>query len=415
MPTLLDAAKLSQIPYTVAQFKAIATSDRTFALLDFVPKDGHSFSYSREKSLPSFGFIPDNYAGDIPESTGTDEKVTVPKRQAVSDFNVDAFDVENQSGLVSQMEIQTKKKFKAAGRKLADKVINGRNNTGFVCEAFQSGAYVDAVQTGPWIDSNRFGSGLIKYTHAGTLVQWRAPGDAVYGPAVAAATDGNYLLLGDNPNKYIVVTLDVSDATANAERVITFTSSTDDFDGLKYLISSGQTRSASGANGDNISFTILDELIDSVKERDPTKMAFSMHSTLVQRIKSLMRAADGITPIQLPNNMGQVPSYEGIPILANDWITKDESKGSATTLSSIYLVNYAAEQGFWMGALGGGRFEVEADPRNVSVLGFRLTELGPIQKGSGNKVGRRLAWYGSPALGSDLAAARAKEIITAAT
>ncbi len=416
MPTLIDAAKLSQNPFTVTNFRAIATSDEVFGMLNFVPKGGESFSYTREKSVGSFGFIADNFAGTISQTTGSDEKVDVPKRQAVEDFYVDAFDQANQSGLVSQMDIQTTKKFKAAGRTLANKLINGRNNTGFtMADAFQSGAYVDAVTPGPWLDSSRNGQGLIRYTHAGTFVAFQAPGDKTFGPDVAAAADGDYLLRSDNPSKWIMVTLDVSDATANAVRAISFTSSGSEFDGLKYLISSGQTRSSVGATGDAVRLAILDELIHSVKVRTPGQMAFMCHSTVTQAIEGLMRSTSwNLPPLTIPGTAFSVPQYKQIPILTNDWITKDESKGGVSTLSSIYLVNMSANagEGFWMGALGGQTFNVEADPRDVSVLGFQLTDLGAIQSGAGNKIGRRLAWYGAPALGSDLAAARAKEIVT---
>ncbi len=417
MPTLVDAAKLSQNPFAVANFKAIATSDELFSMLDFVPKGGESFTYTREKALPSFGFIADDYAGNIAQSTGTDELIHVPKRVAVSDFYVDAFQMENMAGQISPLDRQTVKKFKAAGRTLADKVINGRNTTlttGFTIEAFQSGNYVDSITAGPWLDSGRHGPGEIKYTHTGTFAQFRAPGDVNFGPQVACATDGTYMLYSDNPSKWIAVTLDVSDATANAIRRITFSSTSNEFDGLKCLVSSGQTRSSTNANGDQVSFKILDELIHSVKERQVGKMAFIMHSSVVQLVESLMRATPwALPPMVLPGGVAQVPQYKNIPILTNDWIGKDESKGSATTLSSIYLCNLAPESGLYMGALGGQSFNVQADPRDASVLGFRLTDLGAIQAGAGNAVGRRLAWYGALALGSDLAAARAKEIVTA--
>lgn len=413
MPTLVDAAKLSQNPFMVANFKSIATSDELFSLLEFVPKGGESFSYTREKSIGSFGFLADNNTGDIPESTGTDELVTVPKRQAGADYYVDHFDIANQSGSINPLDRQTIKKFKVAGRTLADKFINGRNTGGFSIQAFQSGPYVDAVTAGPWMDSGRHGPGDIKYTHSGTFVQFRAPGDVTYGPAVAAASDGSYLLLSDNPNKWIYVTLDVSDATADAVRQLLFTSSSNEFDGLNVLISTGQTRSSVGAAGDQPSFAILDELIHSVKEKTVGKMAFTMHSTLIQRYESLMRAAGwGIPSMKLPGSGAEVPMYKGYPLLGNDWITKTESKGGTSTLSSIYFANFAPEVGVYMGTLGGDRFVVEADPRDVSVLGFSVMNLGPIQKGSGNKVGGRIVWYGGLALGSDLAAARAKEIIT---
>jgi len=416
MPTLVDAAKSSQNPFAVLNFKAISTSDRLFSLLEFVPKGGESFVYTREKSLGSFGFIADDYSGDISESTGTDEQVTVPKRVATADFYVDAFQMENMADQINPLDRQTVKKFKVAGRTLADKVINGRNNTGFSIQAFQGGNYVDAVVPGPWLDSNRHGAGEIKYTNAGTLVQFRAPGDVDFGPAVAAATDGDYLLKSGSPSKYIVVTLDVSDASADAIRRITFSSSTDEFDGVKVLVSSGQTRSSGGADGDQLSFSILDELIDSIKEWQDGKMAFFMHSKLIRQYESLCRAGGfQLESAPLPGTAQQVRSYKGIYLLNNDNVGCDESKGASSTLTSIYLANLAPEVGLYMGALGGTRYNVETDPRNASVLGFRLTELGAIQKGGGNKVGRRLAWYGALALGSDLAAARAKEIVSVYT
>ena len=324
--------------------------------------------------------------------------------------------MENMADQINPLDRQTVKKFKVAGRTLADKVINGRNNTGFSIQAFQGGNYVDAVVPGPWLDSNRHGAGEIKYTNAGTLVQFRAPGDVDFGPAVAAATDGDYLLKSGSPSKYIVVTLDVSDASADAIRRITFSSSTDEFDGVKVLVSSGQTRSSGGADGDQLSFSILDELIDSIKEWQDGKMAFFMHSKLIRQYESLCRAGGfQLESAPLPGTAQQVRSYKGIYLLNNDNVGCDESKGASSTLTSIYLANLAPEVGLYMGALGGTRYNVETDPRNASVLGFRLTELGAIQKGGGNKVGRRLAWYGALALGSDLAAARAKEIVSVYT
>jgi hypothetical protein len=125
-----------------------------------------------------------------------------------------------------------------------------------------------------------------------------------------------------------------------------------------------------------------------------------------------MRATDGrVDTIKLPNMVNAVPSYSNVPMLTNDWITSDESKGTATTLSSVYLVNLDSQNGFYLGCLGGANVDVQASPRDASVLGFRIYELGQSQAGA-NSQGRRLAWYGGCALGSTLSAARAKEIIT---
>ena len=409
--TIYDAAKTSEIPFTVEAFLQLATSDEMFGILPFVGKDGESFSYTREKSLGSFGFVADDHSS-VPESTGADEVIAVAKREAVADFKVRNFAQKNLAGRVNPLDRQTVTKFKAAGQTLAQAVMGGTYITGFTLgDNFQGGAGVDAlVDHSAFMDTNRSGPASLKYTNTGTLLQFRAPGDRTYGAAVnIGGGDGNYTLYGDNPSKWITVTLDVSDFSADSERVLYFTSTTNEMDGLATLMSSGQIRSASGTNGDEPTFAILDELLDSVKVRD--NMAFVMNADLRRKYKSLLRATNATEPMDIMGGKFRVPTYEGVPILKNDWILSNESKGSSSNLSSVYLASFSAEQGFWMGALGGEVFDVQADPRDVTVLGFRLEDLGQIQAGA-SAVGRRLMFFGGAALGSDLAAARAKNLIT---
>lgn len=409
--TIFDAMKRSRNPFAVAAMKAIATSDELFSVLPFVGKDGEGFDYVREKSLGAFTFVSDTHT-TVAQSTGTDEDVTVPKREAVEDFYIRNFAQENLAGLISPADAQTIKKFKAAGRSLASKVINGAYVTGFaMSDNFNGGALVSAlVSCSAFTDSGRYGPGSLRYTNAGTLLQYRAPGDRAYGPGVdISGGNGDYTMVSDNPSKWVRLTLVPSQASANAVREITFTSSTSEFDGLKKLISIGQTRSATGANGDAPSFGILDELLDAVKFRG--NLAYVSNATIRRKYESLLRAMGGSNPLTLPDTSIQVPTYKGIPMLTNDNIASDESKGSATNLSSLYLVKLDPDEGFFMGALGGAAFDVTADPRNARVLGFRLYDLGQIQGGP-SSFGRRLSWMGAAALKSDLAAARASQLTT---
>jgi hypothetical protein len=340
------------------------------------------------------------------ESTGADEIISVMNRQAVSDFYVPAMADASSDEFLNQ----SRKKFKAAGLELSRAIINGGNITGVAVEAFQSGAYVDAlVSASSYMDSYRDGLGTLRYTHTGTFLAFRAPGDAAYGPNVACASDATYTLYGDNPSKWIKVTLDVSDATADAERVIRFTSSTNEFDGLKVLVTPGQTRTSVGASGDALSLGILDELIDSVLTG--SNRVFVMNGKLQRKFKELLRAGGGVDMVQLASGV-MVPSYAGIPIVRNENILSNETK-SATTLSSVYLLSLGEDDGVYLGALGGEKFDVEANPMTASLMGFRLSDLGPIQDGTkGNVRGGRLAWYGGLAMGSQRSCARASEIVT---
>jgi hypothetical protein len=405
--TLLDAWKTTQRDFSSLALEELVTCDELLPLLPFVAKYGDSFTITREKTLPSFGFISD-VATSIGESTGKDEIVTIAKRQAVSDFYVPNM-ADEESG---EFLRQAVKKFKAAGLLISDNIINGGRITGITVEAFAGGAGVDAlVSCSSYMDSYRDGLATLKYVHTGTLLSFRAPGDAAYGTAVdISGGDGDFTLYSDNPSKWIKVTLDVSDFSANGERTVLFTSSNDEFDGLSKLVTPGQTRSSSGTNGDALSLDIMDELIDTTNTGN--NRAFVMPSKLIRKFKALMRAGGGVDMTQLASGV-KVPEYAGIPIIRNDNIAATESKGSGSTLSSVYLVSLGEDEGCYMGCHGGAKHDVNADPRTASLLGFRMYDLGQIQSGAGNVRGGRVAWYGGLAIGSQKSASRAKEIVTA--
>lgn len=409
--TINDAKKLAQRPFAAAALKEISTSDEALPLIPMVPKAGDGFIYTREKSAGSFTMLADG-ATSVAESTGKDETITVAKRHAAEDFYIPNFAADSLSTEVDQFEAQAIKKFKVAGQTISNQIINGAYITDITVEAFAGGPGVDAlVAASAYMDTNRDGLATLKYVHAGTLLSFRAPGDVAYGEAVdISGGDGNFTLYGDNPSKWITVTLDVSDFSANGERTVLFTSTSYEFDGLKKLVTPGQTRSSTGGSGDALSLGILDELIDSVKIGNGMPV-FLMNAKLRRKFKDLLRAGGGVDMMELASGI-KVPEYAGIPILRNDYIASNEVK-TVSTLSSVYLCVLGEDEGVYMGALGGDKFDVDADPRVASLLGFRLHDLGQIQAGAGSSRGGRLTWTGGLAMGSTLSCARAKEIVTA--
>lgn len=108
--SLYDAAKRSRNPFTVEAFLNIATADEMLGLVPFIDKGGESFAYNREKALGSFGFVSDGHTS-VSASEGTDETVTVAKREAVADFYVRNFAQSNLAGQISPLERQTQMKF----------------------------------------------------------------------------------------------------------------------------------------------------------------------------------------------------------------------------------------------------------------------------------------------------------------
>lgn len=410
---LFEAAKLSVNPLTRGVLTAIATSDEMISQLMMQPTGGSAVSYNREKTLPTAEFVAPDHSS-ITESSATFDQVTVPLRLMVSDVDVYDFVEEQQEDTNSQGAIQLEKKLKAAGRLIAQKAITGGFTTSFTSsEATTSpGLAIDACVPGAWQDTDRQGPAGIRYTHVGTLWAYRAPGDRAYGPNVAAVADGTFKLLSDNPNKFVNVTLDVSDATADGEVTIRFASTTNEPDGLNKMIPTSQQIASSGADGDELSFRTMDRMIDElVKVRN--KRVFMMNSKLKGKFFSLARGlgGSGVEMLTLPGVVGQVPGYRGIPILQNDWIVSTEAKGALSTLSSLYLVDLSSEGFYAYCGQGKGALNVDADPRAARVMGFKIREIGELESKEAQR--RRVSWYGAFALGSELAAARAIELKTA--
>jgi hypothetical protein len=409
--TLLESAKRTQNRLFQGIALSIVTTDEMAAMLPFKTFVGQAITYLREGTAPSTQFIGDDGTMGTP-STGTDDLVTVPVRRIASDLDVDSLADDLSGG--RDTGAQVAKKAKATWMLVKDRIANGGNTTSHTLGSTAGAmAAITAMAYGPWLDSDRFGPGSIKYTHATTSWSFRGPGDPTFGEAVPATANGVYVLRSFNRNKYVAVTLTVAGATADAETKITFASSNNEFDGLNRIMSPSQVIPSSGANGDALSLNVLDQLI--LQEKVRSNRAFFMNGSLIVKFCALLRSgAGGSTPdhMALPGYSGQTLVYRGIPILENDNILSNEVKGTATTLSSVYLASLDGDEGLFMGVPGTGTeaIDVEGDPRNSVVMGFRIENLGALETKAWRRT--RVQWYGALGLRSDRALVRAKEIAT---
>ena len=107
--------------------------------------------------------------------------------------------------------------------------------------------------------------------------------------------------------------------------------------GLPILTDSEQTISA-GDNGGNISFELLDALLDLVKAKDGQVDFIMMTARTIRSYKALLRALGG-TPaewvVKLPSGRTTI-AYEDIPIFKNEYLPTDETQGTATECCSVY-------------------------------------------------------------------------------
>ena len=121
------------------------------------------------------------------------------------------------------------------------------------------------------------------------------------------------------------------------DMLITGTGASNQFTGLITLCVAGQTV-ATGTNGSPLSFTIMDEVLDTVTDKDGEVDYLTMHARTIRSYKALLRALGGASiseVVTLPSGK-QIPSYNGVPIFRNDYIPIDQTKGSGTALTTIF-------------------------------------------------------------------------------
>lgn len=163
------------------------------------------------------------------------------------------------------------------------------------------------------------------------------------------------------------------------------------FDGMKKLVTGAQTINA-GANGGALTFDKLDELIDLVAVGRPD--ALIMRFGTYRALKALMRTSGGMVPEQLKisNFDGQVPAYDGIPIILSEYLPSNEVKGtSGAVCTSIYAARFNTTDGL---------HGIYGDP----TAGVVVENLGTRESYDAWRY--RLKWYVSLALKSTKSIAR---------
>ncbi len=109
------------------------------------------------------------------------------------------------------------------------------------------------------------------------------------------------------------------------------------FTGLISLCASGQ-KAITGSNGTALSFTILDELLDLVTDKDGQVDYILMHSRTIRSYKALLRGLGG-TPSSEAVNLasgGKVIGYNQTPIFRNDNIPINQTKGTGSAQTTIF-------------------------------------------------------------------------------
>lgn len=171
-------------------------------------------------------------------------------------------------------------------------------------------------------------------------------------------------------------------------QMINGTGASNTFPGLITLCDAGRTIASTGANGDALSFGTMDQLIDTVTDKDGQVDYMVFNSRTVRSYKALLRGLGGNSVddmYELPSGT-KINAYSGVPIFRNDWVPINQTRGSTTTATSIFAGTF--DDGSHKHGISGLTAE-NAAGLNVEYVGVHQSKDEKIY---------RVKWYVSMAL-----------------
>lgn len=174
----------------------------------------------------------------------------------------------------------------------------------------------------------------------------------------------------------------------------------DTITGLLSLVAAGQTIASTDANGDALSFEVLDNLIDIVTDKNGQVDYFQLNSRTLRSYFTLLRALGGAgigEVVTLPSGT-QVPGYRGVPMFRNDNLPTDQTRGTTTDATTILA-----------GTVDDGSMQVGiAGLTAMGDAGIRVSNIGESE--TKDETITRVKFYNGLALFSELGLAAATGI-----
>lgn len=183
------------------------------------------------------------------------------------------------------------------------------------------------------------------------------------------------------------------------DMLVNGTGSSNEFDGMLNLVSSGQM-ATTGTNGKALDFDVLDELLDLVTDKDGEVDYFMMHARTLRSYMALLRGLGGASineVVALPSGR-EVPGYRGVPIFRNDWTPVNQTKGSGSNQTTIFAGTL--DDGSRMHGIAGLTAEQAA--------GIQVVPVGESETKDESII--RIKWYSGLALFSEKGLAAADGI-----
>lgn len=123
--------------------------------------------------------------------------------------------------------------------------------------------------------------------------------------------------------------------SASPGNSVSSVANTQEFDGLETLFASDSAFSGQIVNAADaaLTFDMLDEAIDLVKVGTPNFIMGT--SKAIRKIKALLRASGGVDYMDVAGY--QIPMYNGIPLVRNDFLTSDVDGSTSGVQTNLYV------------------------------------------------------------------------------
>lgn len=174
----------------------------------------------------------------------------------------------------------------------------------------------------------------------------------------------------------------------------------DSFSGLLSLVPTAQNVAPVGNDGDDLTFDVLDALMDKVKDKDGQVDYFMMPARTLRKYYALLRALGGAGIGEVVNLPGgrQVPGYRGVPMFRNDWIPITQTYGNTSTCTTVFAGTFDD---------GSGKYGISGLTA-TGAAGVRVTDIGESE--TKDETITRVKMYCGMALFSELGIAYAPGI-----
>lgn len=174
----------------------------------------------------------------------------------------------------------------------------------------------------------------------------------------------------------------------------------DSFEGLLTLMPAANLIPAA-TNGAALSFDLLDQLIDQVKDKDGQVDYMMLPARTIRSYYALLRALGGASigdVVTLPSGR-TVPAYRGVPMFRNDWIPTTQVQGTSGSVCTTIFAGTFDD--------GSGTHGI-AGLTAVDAAGVRVEEVGTSE--TKDETITRVKMYCGMALFSELGLAAVKGV-----